>query len=54
MPINAYGASKRAVEEILRDFGVSHGLEAVVFCISTLRAPMLKPKSVNGTNRKLI
>jgi UDP-glucose 4-epimerase len=31
MPLNAYGASKRAVEEILRDFGVSHGLEAVVF-----------------------
>lgn len=30
-PLNAYGASKRAVEEILRDFGVSHGLEAVVF-----------------------
>lgn len=29
--INAYGASKRAVEEILRDFGVSHWLEAVVF-----------------------
>ena len=23
MPLNAYGASKRAVEEILRDFGVS-------------------------------
>lgn len=31
MPLNAYGASKRAVEEILRDFGVSHGLEAVMF-----------------------
>ena len=31
MPLNPYGASKRAVEEILRDFGVSHGLEAVVF-----------------------
>jgi len=31
MPLNAYGASKRAVEEILRDFGVSHGLEAVIF-----------------------
>lgn len=30
-PLNAYGASKRAVEDILRDFGVSHGLEAVVF-----------------------
>ena len=30
-PLNAYGASKRAVEEILRDFGVSDGLEAVVF-----------------------
>lgn len=31
LPLNAYGASKRAVEEILRDFGVSHGIEAVVF-----------------------
>lgn len=31
MPLNAYGASKRAVEEILRNFGASHGLEAVVF-----------------------
>lgn len=30
-PLNAYGASKRAVEDILRDFGVSHGLEAVIF-----------------------
>lgn len=31
MPLNAYGASKRAVEEILRDFGLSHDLEAVIF-----------------------
>ena len=31
MPLNAYGASKSAVENILRDFGVSHGLEAVIF-----------------------
>lgn len=31
MPLNAYGASKRAVEEILRDFSVSHGVDAVVF-----------------------
>ena len=31
MPLNAYGASKRAVENILRDFGASHGLEAVIF-----------------------
>lgn len=30
-PINAYGASKRAVEEILRDFGHSHGLRSVIF-----------------------
>ena len=30
-PINAYGSSKRAVEEILRDFGVSHGLRSVIF-----------------------
>ena len=30
-PLNAYGSSKRAVEEILRDFGQSHGLNAVIF-----------------------
>jgi len=30
-PLNAYGGSKQAVEGILRDFGVSDGLEAVVF-----------------------
>lgn len=30
-PLNAYGASKRAVENILRDFGTSHGLNAVIF-----------------------
>ena len=31
LPLNAYGASKRAVEEILRNFGMSDGLETVVF-----------------------
>lgn len=30
-PINAYGSTKRAVEEILRDFGASHGLRSVIF-----------------------
>ena len=30
-PINAYGASKRAIEEILANFGVSHGLDHVIF-----------------------
>ncbi|MGJ8627255.1 MAG: UDP-glucose 4-epimerase GalE [Sulfitobacter sp.] len=30
-PINAYGASKRAIEDILRDFGVSHELQHVIF-----------------------
>ncbi len=30
-PINAYGGSKRAIEDILRDFGVSHGLAHVIF-----------------------
>jgi UDP-glucose 4-epimerase len=30
-PMNAYGASKRAVEDILRNFSASHGLEAVIF-----------------------
>ncbi len=31
LPLNAYGASKLAVEGVLRDFGVSHGLNAVIF-----------------------
>ena len=30
-PINAYGASKRAIEDILANFGTSHGLRQVVF-----------------------
>lgn len=30
-PINAYGASKRAIEDMLRDFGTSHGLRHVIF-----------------------
>ncbi|ASP19509.1 UDP-glucose 4-epimerase [Antarctobacter heliothermus] len=30
-PLNAYGASKRAVENILRDFGASHGMKSVIF-----------------------
>ena len=30
-PINAYGASKRAVESILADFGVAYGLNSVIF-----------------------
>ena len=31
LPINAYGASKRAIEDMLCDFGASHGLNAVIF-----------------------
>lgn len=30
-PINSYGASKRAVEEMLQHFSVSHGLRHVIF-----------------------
>ncbi len=30
-PINAYGSSKRAIEDMLRDFHASHGLESVIF-----------------------
>ena len=30
-PVNAYGASKRAIEEILRDFEAAHGLRHVIF-----------------------
>ena len=30
-PINAYGASKRAIEDILRDFERAHGLNHVIF-----------------------
>ncbi|WP_291728175.1 UDP-glucose 4-epimerase GalE [Leisingera sp. F5] len=31
LPLNAYGASKRAVEDILKDFGASNGLRSVIF-----------------------
>ncbi|MDU8927851.1 UDP-glucose 4-epimerase GalE [Alisedimentitalea sp. MJ-SS2] len=31
MPINSYGKSKRAIEEMLEDFAVSDGLESVIF-----------------------
>ncbi|WP_425100759.1 UDP-glucose 4-epimerase GalE [Tropicibacter sp. S64] len=31
LPLNAYGASKRAVEDILRDFEAAHGLRHVIF-----------------------
>jgi UDP-glucose 4-epimerase len=30
-PLNAYGGSKRAIEEILKDFEASHGLRHVIF-----------------------
>ena len=30
-PINAYGSSKRAIEDMLRDFEVAHGLQHVIF-----------------------
>ncbi len=30
-PINAYGASKRAIEDMLNNFGASHGLRSVIF-----------------------
>lgn len=30
-PLNAYGASKRAIEDMLVDFGASHGLRHVIF-----------------------
>ncbi len=31
LPINAYGASKRAIEDMLTNFGQSHGLRSVIF-----------------------
>ena len=31
LPINAYGASKRAIEDMLRDFEASTGLQSVIF-----------------------
>jgi len=31
LPLNAYGASKRAIEDVLRDFGASHDLNSVIF-----------------------
>ena len=30
-PLNAYGASKRAIEDMLKDFGASDGLKSVIF-----------------------
>ena len=30
-PLNAYGASKRAIEDMLRDFEAAHGLQSVIF-----------------------
>ncbi|MEX0284674.1 MAG: UDP-glucose 4-epimerase GalE [Paracoccaceae bacterium] len=30
-PLNSYGHSKRAIEDILRDFEAAHGLESVIF-----------------------
>ncbi len=30
-PLNAYGASKRAIEDMLTDFGASNGLKSVIF-----------------------
>ena len=30
-PINAYGASKRAIEDMLRDFEAAHGMRSVIF-----------------------
>ncbi|MBC7137543.1 MAG: UDP-glucose 4-epimerase GalE [Defluviimonas sp.] len=30
-PLNSYGASKRAIEDMLRDFGAAHGLRSVIF-----------------------
>ena len=30
-PLNAYGASKRAIEDMLRDFQAAHGLNSVIF-----------------------
>lgn len=30
-PMNSYGASKRAIEDILKDFAASHGLRHVIF-----------------------
>lgn len=31
LPLNAYGASKRAIEDMLRDFGAARGLNSVIF-----------------------
>ena len=30
-PLNSYGASKRAIEDMLRDFGAAYGLRSVIF-----------------------
>ena len=47
VPINAYGSSKRAIEEILRDFETAGGMRHVIFRYLTLRALTRKVKLEN-------
>ena len=54
-PLNAYGASKRAVEDILKDFGASDGLNAVIFrYFNVAGAQTQRPRWGNSTSRRPI
>ncbi len=54
-PINAYGASKRAIEDMLRDFEASHGLRlGDLPLFQRRRAPTRRARSANFTGPKRI
>ena len=51
-PINAYGTSKRAVENILKDYESAFGLQHVILGISMWLAQIPRQKWVNSINQK--
>ena len=52
--INAFGTSKRTVENILADLGAAYGLNSVFFDISTWQGSILTAWLANFTNPKRI
>ena len=53
-PINAYGASKRAVENILADFGAAYGLNSVIFRYFNVAGQTPTARLANSINPKRI